>query len=120
MPSSDPRERVVRDLARQGHRAFSTDTYSRQGMLDALRELRRREAGSPAVRQLSEEARVFAADLVDVVDLPPADIATVLLAAGGAVGAFAHFRSLSPQAIATLLQYAGDDLDRQANGGAAS
>lgn len=51
-------------------------------MLDALREMRRRQAHEQGVKFLGQAAQVFARDLTEVLDLPLADIATVLLAAG--------------------------------------
>ncbi|MFF3884112.1 hypothetical protein [Streptomyces sp. NPDC001914] len=111
------REALARYFRRRGTPAFTTESYTRQGMLDALREARRHRSGDAHVRFLGQAAATFVRDLTEVVDLPPADIATVLLAAGGAVGVFAELHGFNGTDIAGLLQYAADDLDRAAKAG---
>lgn len=115
---SDARQRaLVHALTERGTRAFTADDYSRQGMLDAVRELRRRERNDPRVRFLGDLARGLAHDIASVVDLPPADIASVLLAAGGSVGLTAELHGLSAQSAAAIFQYTADELDQFATGG---
>ncbi|MEU8907035.1 hypothetical protein [Streptomyces mirabilis] len=113
----DPSESLARYFRRRGTPAFTAEQYTRQGMLDALREMRRRQAHEQGVKFLGQAAQVFARDLTEVLDLPLADIATVLLAAGGAVGVIAELYSLEATTVAGVLQYAADDLDQQAKAG---
>ncbi|MFD7793561.1 hypothetical protein [Streptomyces sp. NPDC059759] len=115
--SNEQADAVARYFTQRGVRAFTAEQYTRQGVLDALRELRRRRSQSTEVKFLGQAAQSFARDLADVIDLPPADIATVLLAAGGAVGVLAQLHGLSGTDIAGVLQYTADDLDRAAKAG---
>jgi hypothetical protein len=115
--SNEHADALARYFTRRGTRAFTSEDYTRQGMLDALRELRRRQAYDPNVRFLGQAAEAIARDLTQVIDLPPADIATVLLAAGGAVGVLAELYGLSATNIAGVLQYVADDLDQAAKAG---
>ncbi|MET9122940.1 hypothetical protein [Streptomyces sp. NPDC004528] len=110
----DPSETLAQYFRR---RAFTAEQYTRQGMLDALREVRRTQAHESGVKFLGQAAEVFEQDLAAVVDLPPADIATVLLAAGGAIGVMAELYGLSASHVAGVLHYAADDFDRQAEAG---
>ncbi|MGW1001738.1 hypothetical protein [Streptomyces sp. NPDC002520] len=111
------REAVIRELARRGRRAFTAEQYTRQGMLDAVRENRRRNASDPHVHFVGDAARHLAQEIANVVDLPPADIATVLLAAGGAGGVMAELHHLHGTTLAGMFQTAADELDQQAAGG---
>ncbi|MFF0139746.1 hypothetical protein ACFYRN_25240 [Streptomyces sp. NPDC005227] len=105
---------LARYFARRGTPAFTYESYSRSGMLSALRELRRRGAHTSNVKFLSQVSHGLARDLAEVIDLPPADIATVLLAAGGAIGVLAEQHDLSALEVAGALQYTADDLDQAA------
>jgi hypothetical protein len=115
--TEEQREALVRELARRGRRAFTAEQYTRQGMLDAVRENRRRHAADPSVQFVSSAARHLASEITAVVDLPPADIATVLLAAGGAGGVLAELHRLPGITLAGVLQMTADVLDQRANGG---
>ncbi|MET9158236.1 hypothetical protein ABZX56_10950 [Streptomyces parvulus] len=116
--AQDPRpDMLAHAFARKGIKAFTREQYSRQGMLDALRENRRRNQGNPHMRFMGEAAGAVANDLREVVELPAADIATVLLAAGGLVGVLAEVRGLRGITVAGLLQCIADELDQAANGG---
>lgn len=108
---------LARYFARRGTPAFTYESYSRSGMLGALRELRQRGAHTAEVKFLGQAAEAFTRDLMEVLDLPPADVATVLLAAGGAVGVLAELHGLSATNVAGLFQYAADDLDQAAKAG---
>jgi len=117
LSTEDHRDAVAREFTRPGLRVFTAKQYTRQGMFDAVRESRRRNSYDPQVQFLGRLARGLADDLTDVVALPPADIATVLIAAGGAGGAIAEVNGLCGTPLAALLQYAADELDQQADGG---
>lgn len=108
---------LARYFARRGTPSFTYESYSRTGMLSALRELRRRGAHTSNVKFLGQVARGLASDLAEVIDLPPADIVTVLLAVGGAAGVLAELNELSAVDLAGALQYAADDLDQRATAG---
>ncbi|MFJ6841419.1 hypothetical protein ACIQRE_01980 [Streptomyces griseoluteus] len=115
--SDDMRQALIEELKRRGRRFFTTEDYSRQGVLDALRENRRRHANEPLLQEVVHAAKHVASEIKGVVDLPAADIATVLLAAGGTIGILAEMHGLSAHALGGVLQYAGDELDQQATGG---
>ncbi|MFI5973596.1 hypothetical protein [Streptomyces sp. NPDC051452] len=115
--SSAEREAVIRELARRGRRAFTAETYTRQGILDAVRENRRRHANDPGVQFAGHAAEHLAREIPAVVDLPLADIATVLLAAGGAGGVLAELHNLDGTQLAGIFQMAADELDQRASGG---
>ncbi|MGW4889641.1 hypothetical protein [Streptomyces murinus] len=115
--SDTDRDALVRELARRGRRAFTAEQYTRQGMLDAVRENRRRHAHDPSVQFTDHAAKHLAHEIAQVVDLPPADIATVLLAAGGAAGLMAELHHLHGTTVAGILQTTADELDQQVNGG---
>ncbi|WDO09903.1 hypothetical protein ME763_31940 [Streptomyces murinus] len=115
--SDAEREALVRELARRGRRAFTAEQYTRQGMLDAVRENRRRHACEPSVQFAAHAAEHLAREITQVVDLPPADIATVLLAAGGAAGLMAELHHLDGTTVAGILQATADELDQQAKVG---
>lgn len=117
MTIEDRRDALAREFARRGVRTFTREQYTRQGMLDALRENRRRNANEPHVQALGHFARTLADDLADVLDLSPADIATVLLVAGGAGGVLAELHGLRGPTLAGVIQYAADELDQRATGG---
>ena len=114
------REAVARELTEQGRRAFTSETYSREAVFAALREIRYSQDGDPDNDVLGKLARGFAEDLAGVVDVPPRDIASVLMAAGGAVGVLAELRGLDATTLAGLLQYAADELDQLARAGETS
>lgn len=109
------------DLARQfqahGIRAVTSAEWTRQGNLDVVREQRRRHADHPRMKALEALADDLARHVAAHVQLPPQDIATVLLA----VGAITGFQSLAHQLpgpmVTEVIQIAADLLDRQADGG---
>jgi hypothetical protein len=111
------REAVARELTEQGRRAFTSETYSRDAVFAALREIRYSQDGDPNNDLLGKLACGFAEDLAGVVDVPPRDIASVLMAAGGAVGVLVELQGMSATTIAGLLQYAADELDQRARAG---
>ncbi|MFF9310157.1 hypothetical protein ACF1BS_04520 [Streptomyces sp. NPDC014748] len=110
-------EALTREFAKRGIRAFTREQYSRQGMLDAIRENQRRYSGEPHTEFLREAAQMLADDIAEVVGLPAADIATVLLAAGGSVGVLAELNGLCGTTVAGVLQHTAEELDRRASGG---
>ncbi|MFF8406976.1 hypothetical protein ACF06P_35785 [Streptomyces sp. NPDC015684] len=111
------RDALVRKLTAEGTRVFTTETYTRQGILDAVRENLRRHAQDPHMQFVAAAGRHLAQEILTVVDLPPADIATVLLAVGGAGGLLADEHDLSGGSLAGALQAAAAELDQRANGG---
>ncbi|MGP4085435.1 hypothetical protein [Streptomyces sp. KR55] len=113
----DEADALARAFTERGIKAFTREQYSRQGMLDAIRENRRRNTDTARIRFLSEAARALADDITQVVDLPASDVASVLLAAGGSVGVLAELNGLRGTSVAGVLQYTADELDRRANGG---
>lgn len=108
---------MARALTDRGYRTMTTETWSRQGALDALEEQRRRHAGHPRVQALDELARVLADRLVEHADLPSEDMATVLLIAGTTVGALAAMNGLSGLVAAEILQVTAADLERRGKAG---
>lgn len=117
MSTEAHRDAVAADFARRGIRAITAEEYTRQGMLDALRESRRRQGDTAQARFLTEASQSLAADISEVVDLPPADIASVLLAVGGAGGVLADMYGLRGTTFAGLLQWTADELDQRAKRG---
>ncbi|MEU9208481.1 hypothetical protein AB0D27_11140 [Streptomyces sp. NPDC048415] len=111
------RAAVARALAAEGRRAFTSETYTREGMFAALREIRRSQDGDPHVEFIGQVARLLAVDIAGVVDVAPKDIASVLMAAGGAVGVLAELHGLRGTTVSGVLQYAADELDLQAKAG---
>ncbi|MET7776257.1 hypothetical protein ABZU94_10735 [Streptomyces mirabilis] len=111
------RAAVARDLAAQGRRAFTSENYTREDMFSALREIRHSQDGDPHVAFLGRAARVLAEDIAGVVDVSPKDIASVLMAAGGAVGVLAELHGLRGTTVSGVLQYAADELDQRARAG---
>jgi len=111
------REAVARELTAQGRRAFTSETYSREAVFAALREIRYSQDGDPHTELLGKLASGFADDIAGVVDIPPRDIASVLMAAGGAIGVLAELHGMGGTALAGVLQYAADDLDQRAKSG---
>jgi hypothetical protein len=114
---SEEADALARAFTERGIKAFTKEQYSRQGMLDAIRENRRRNTDTARVHFLSEAARALADDISEVVDLPASDIATVLLATSGSVGVLAELNDLRGTSVAAVLQYTADVLDRRAHGG---
>jgi hypothetical protein len=113
----DTEEAMARALTARGFRTLTTEQWTRQGALDALREQRRRHANEPRVRKLDEISRTLADRLTEHVDVPPEDMATVLLVAGASVGALALLNGLPGPIVSEILQVTADELDRRANGG---
>ncbi|MFE2469783.1 hypothetical protein [Streptomyces mirabilis] len=111
------RAAIARELAAQGRRAFTAETYTREGMFSALREIRHSQDGDPHVEFLARHARNLANDIAGVVDVSPEDIASVLMAAGGAVGVLAELHGLRGTTVSGVLQYAADELDQRARAG---
>ncbi|MEU3899797.1 hypothetical protein [Streptomyces sp. NPDC045251] len=120
MNPEEAEEAVVRAFNARGMRAVTSAQWTRQGALDVLRENRRRYADHPRMKGLEQFASELAARLTRHTDLPPKDIATVLLAAGATAGALALMHDLSGPAVTEIMQIAADDLDRQTDGGEAS
>ncbi|MCI3277466.1 hypothetical protein [Streptomyces cylindrosporus] len=110
-------EAIAQALSARGYRTMTTEQWSRQGALDVIREQRRRNADDPRVRSLDEIASRLADRLTKYVDVPAADMATVLLAAGASVGALALMHSLPGPVISEILQVTGAELDRRATEG---
>ncbi|EST24496.1 hypothetical protein [Streptomyces roseochromogenus] len=117
MTPDERREAVVRDFTRRGIRTVTREQYSRQGMLDAVRENRRRHRHDSKTQWIEHAAHHVAEEIAAVVDVSLDDIATVLLAAGGVGGVLAELHGLHGTTLAGVFQTAADDLDRRANGG---
>ncbi|MFJ8348916.1 hypothetical protein ACIQ9J_21660 [Streptomyces sp. NPDC094153] len=117
MTQDQTEEAIARALRKQGLNALTSDQWTRQAVLDGLREQRRRHADSPRVQQLDEIANKLADRLIEHVDVPPEDMATVLLAASGSVGALAVMHRLSGVVVSEILQVTADVLDQRASGG---
>lgn len=108
---------TVRALAAQGVRAVTSSQWSRQGALDALREQRRRYAGDPRLEAIDGLATLLAERLTEFTDVLPADIATVLLVAGGSVGSLALTDGVPGYMLAEILQGTAEMLDRRTEAG---
>ncbi|MGW1498991.1 hypothetical protein ACWCQW_10535 [Streptomyces mirabilis] len=115
--TAEIRAAIAREMAAQGRRAFTAETYTREGMFSALREIRHSQDGDPHVAFLARHARNLANDIAGVVDVSPEDIASVLMAAGGAVGVLAELHGLRGTTVSGVLQYAADELDKRARAG---
>lgn len=113
-------EAIARTFAARGFRAVKVEEWSHAAVLEALRENRRRHANSPYTQQIGEVAAKVADEIAGLVDLPPRDVATVLLAAGGSVGTIALLHPLSGKTAAEILQFAADELDQRATRGETS
>lgn len=117
MTPDERRDAVVREFTRRGIRTVTREEYSRQGMLDAVRENRRRHRHDPKIQWIEHAAHHLAEEITALLDVPIDDIATVLLAAGGAGGVLAELHGLHGTTLSGIFQMAADDLDRRANGG---
>ncbi|WP_426568162.1 hypothetical protein [Streptomyces canus] len=117
MTINDPREAMTRALAARGFRAIKSEDWDQQAVLSALRENRRRHANSEYTQAIGRAAEAIAAEIADLVDVPPADIAMVLLAAGGSIGMLALMQPVSAKTAAEILQFAADELDQRARAG---
>lgn len=117
MNEREAEEAVARALTSRGFRTMTSDQWTREGALDALREQRRRHAGSPRLETIDRIAGNLADRLTACLDVPPKDVATVLLAAGGYAGALAAMGQLSGLAVAEILQVTADVLDQRTDGG---
>ncbi|WP_406168982.1 hypothetical protein [Streptomyces sp. NBC_00996] len=117
MNQRETEEAIAQALTARGFRAMTSEHWSRQGALDVVREGRRRHAGDPRVQKLGEIAATLADRLATHLDVPPEDIATVLLAAGASVGALAVMHHLPGPVISEILQVTADELDQRGTGG---
>lgn len=115
--TAERREAIARELTAQGRRVFTSETYSREDVFAALREIRYSQDGDPHTQFLNDMARSFADEIAAVVDISPRDIATVLMAAGGSIGVLAEVNGIPGTALAGVLQFAADELDQRARAG---
>lgn len=113
-------EAAARELTERGYRTMTSETWSRQGALDALRELRTRNRNDPLAPEMAQLASSFADRLTKHTSLAPEDIATVLLVAGASVAALAVLHDVPATAIIELLQGTAVELDDRATGGESS
>ncbi|MFF0139745.1 hypothetical protein ACFYRN_25235 [Streptomyces sp. NPDC005227] len=91
--------------------------WTRQGALDALRKQRRRNADDPRLEAIDGLAAMLADRLTEFTDVLPADLATVLLVAGGSVGSLAVTDNVPGFMLAEILQAAAIMLDQAAKAG---
>lgn len=116
--NQDPAEEALaRELSARGYRAVTSQQWTRQINLTVVREQRRRYADHPRMQALEQYAGQLARTVAHHVQLPPQDIATVLLAAGATASFQAVTHDLPGPMVTEILQIAGDDLDRLADGG---
>ncbi|MHC3474633.1 hypothetical protein ACYF6T_38890 [Streptomyces sp. 7R007] len=110
-------EAMAQALNALGFRTMTTEQWSRQGALDAIREQRRRNTNDPRVRKLEEVCSTLADRLTHHVDVPAADMATVLLVAGASVGELAIVHGLPGVVVSEIFQVTAAELDERARGG---
>jgi len=108
---------VFRAFAARGLNPVKGEDWDRDKVLDILRANRARHADNQYTQEISRIAASVAAEIAETVDLPAADIATVLLAAGGSVGTVALLRPMTGKSSAEILQFAAVELDNQARRG---
>lgn len=116
MTRKEDEEAAARELTARGYRAVTSEQWSRQGALDAVREQQRRHAGDPRVKVIERFADALADRMVKATDVSAKDIATVLLAAGASVGALAVMHHLPGPMLSEILQVTADRLDQRAGG----
>ncbi|MET7477950.1 hypothetical protein ABZT17_26785 [Streptomyces sp. NPDC005648] len=117
MTAEQRRDAVMSAMKARGLRPIKSEDWDRDVVLQVLRENRARNAGSPYTQEVIRTAAVVANEISGLVDLPVADIATVLLAAGASVGTVALLRPVTGRTTAEILQFAAMELDQHANGG---
>lgn len=115
--SSPTDDEVVKAFARRGVRAATPEAWTKQMALNAIRENRRRYAGSPALKFYEAFAAQMIETLPTVCDVDAASMSSTLMAASGQLGTFALMNPLTAVDVAQILAFVADDLDRQANGG---
>jgi hypothetical protein len=64
-------EEMAQALTARGYRTVTSETWTRQGNLDALREQRRRNEGDPRLAVLTQIARKLADRMTEFTDVPP-------------------------------------------------
>jgi len=107
----------MRAFIARGLAPVAGEDWDRDTVLGMLRSNRARHAGNPHTQENVRVALAAAGEIADTVDLPAADIATVLLAAGGCIGTAALLRPMTGQTVAEILQFAAVELDDRAKDG---
>ncbi|MFJ2004731.1 hypothetical protein [Streptomyces chartreusis] len=120
MSAPHSEEAMAQALAALGVPAMTSETWSQQAALDALREQRRRNPGDARGAALDELAVTLADRLQAYTDVSPAVGATVLLVAGASVGSLALLHGLPGVAVSEILQATAVELDKRAQGGETS
>ncbi|MFJ8153882.1 hypothetical protein [Streptomyces sp. NPDC094468] len=110
-------EAMAHELAARGYRSMTSETWSKEGALDAMREVRRRNPDDPALAEMAELASLFADKLTTFTTVAPGDISAVLVLAGASVGALAVLNGFPAEAMVQLLQLTAVELDDRAQGG---
>lgn len=113
-------EAAARELTACGYRTMTSETWSRQGALDALRELRIRHRDDPLASEMAQLVGSFADRLAKHTGLSPEDIASVLLVAGASVAALAVLHDVPAPVIVQILQATAVELDDRAKAGESS
>ncbi|MFJ2004730.1 hypothetical protein [Streptomyces chartreusis] len=108
---------AVRRLARRGIRAMNEEDWTYQGVLDMVRENRRRIADGPLMSAVNAWSEELTEAITVRTGVAPADVAAVLLYASSWVGGLAVENGLGRDTVLSLLACAADDLDQQSKGG---
>lgn len=119
MKNEAQRDAVVRAMTAQGIRPVKGEDWDRDTVLNMLRENHARHADNPYTQEVTRLAAKVAEEIADTVDMPPADLVTVLLAAGGFLATVALLRPMTGNAAAEILQFAALELElrQRGNGG---
>ncbi|WP_329214957.1 hypothetical protein OG352_05625 [Streptomyces sp. NBC_01485] len=107
-------------LTAQGFRAMTSETWSCQVALDALREQRRRYGTDARFEAIEKLASVLADRLTQYTDVSLNDSVAVLLVASASVGALAITHQLPAVMLTEIIQATAVELDERANGGEGS
>ncbi|WP_137991216.1 hypothetical protein [Streptomyces vilmorinianum] len=116
--SHEHEDRIIRELESMGVRGVRACEWTPELALSVLRENRRRYAREPWMQQTDRVASMLAQQLVAETGVSPADISTVLLAAGAKLASLSIGNAeLRAATAAEIMQCAADDLDQQARAG---
>lgn len=122
MKNEAQRDAVFRAMTARGIRPVKGEDWDRDTVLGMLRENHARHADAPYTQEITRIAARLAEEITDAVDMPPADLVTVMLAAGGSLATVALLRPMTGKTAAEILQFAALELElrQRANGGESS
>ncbi|MCQ9186727.1 hypothetical protein KMT30_48360, partial [Streptomyces sp. IBSBF 2953] len=100
MKNEAQRDAVFRAMTARGIRPVKGEDWDRDKVLGILRENHARHAASPYTREVTRIAAAVADEITDSADMPPDDIATVLLVAGGSLATLALLRPITAKTAA--------------------